>query len=726
MRTRTIALVLAAFAIVFVALELNAYTRKSATWDEPMHLTSGYAALTARDHRIDPSHPPLVRMWAALPLLFTDRPALDTSAIDRTPPATWVQQAYAFAHRFLYVDHDADRLLYRARFMIVLLGVLLGVLLFCWVYEWLGVAPAAIALVLFVLEPNIAAHAALVTTDLGVTCFMFGAVYFLWRCARRVTPFNVAGVALCTALALTTKFSAVVLLPILGGLLALAVWRGAITLRAAGTVTAACVAAAALAVWTAYGLRYAPSGSPGWEFRFGESVLSSSVLSSLRLLPNAFTHGFVYSQTSVGQIPAFLAGEYSTDGWWYYFPYAMAIKTPLALLALTAGGLIAVWRTRATPASPLSPPLTRAFVLLPIAVWLGVAMASGINIGVRHILPVYPFVLLLASAAVAALLARGRSGRAWAAAAVAVLALEFSSVYPHNLTFFNLLVGGPDGGFRYLTDSNIGWGQNLKPLKAWMDRQGVDHINLAYFGQADPDYYMIDATWLPGAPQFAIERVGRPRLPGYVAISSTVLSGVYLAPAWRLFYRPFLDLEPQAVIGHSIRVYWVDRWPDATGRYTDLREVDAHRVLADVLLFGQQWPTRALEHYREYLRFRPDESEAMVNAAFALYATNEPDEAMLMLRRAVGADPANGRAHLALGRGLVAGRDIATAIPHAERAVALLPGEPAATDLLGRLRAMEGRFAEATTLFHRTLELDPANAAVRELLAQIPAGAGRR
>ena len=72
--------------------------------------------------------------------------------------------------------------------MNVLLGVVLGLLLFCWVGEWLGFRAAVVALGLYTIEPNIAAHSSLVTTDLGVTCFMFGAVYFLWRTSRRLTP----------------------------------------------------------------------------------------------------------------------------------------------------------------------------------------------------------------------------------------------------------------------------------------------------------------------------------------------------------------------------------------------------------------------------------------------------------------------------------------------------------------------------------------------------------
>lgn len=709
MRTRKTIAALLAFAAAFVALEVNAYTRKSATWDEPIHLTSGYAALAEHDYRIDPSHPPFVRMWAALPLLFTGRPPIETGIIDRAAVSAWLPQAYGFAHRFLYVENDADRLLYRARFMIVLLGVVLGILLFCWVHEWLGFAPAVIALALFAMEPNMAAHATLVTTDLGLTCFVFGSVYFLWRTSRRMTAMNVAGLAVFVALALVTKFSAVVLLPVLAALLALMVRRRAMTAPAAGGVIAVVAGVAFVAVWLVYGMRYAPSASAGWVFQF-----QSSAFDRIQILPNAFTQGFFYNQASVQQIAGFLAGEYSADGWWYYFPFAFAIKTPLALLALLAGGAFVLWRRRADAAM-------RSFILIPIAAFFGVAMASGINIGLRHVLPVYPFVLLIAAAAVAALLERGRSGRLAVAAVVTILAVEFGTTYPNNLTFFNQLVGGPENGFRYLTDSNLGWGQNLKPLKAWMDRNGVEHINLAYFGQADPDYYMIDATYLPGAPEFALERIGRPRLPGYVAISSTVLSGVYLQPTWRLFYRPFLDMEPAALIGNSLRVYWVERWPEATGRYAEGTDVEVHRALADILLFGQQWPTRAQRHYREYLRYRPDDPEALVNAAIASLSINEAQEAITMLERAVAVDPAHGRARLALARALLIGRDVEAAAPHAERAVALHPQDPAAHELLGRVRAIQGEFAEAARLLQRTLELDPEHPEAPALLEKISA-----
>jgi hypothetical protein len=95
-----------------------------------------------------------------------------------------------------------------------------------------------------------------------------------------------------------------------------------------------------------------------------------------------------------------------------------------------------------------------------------------------------------------------------------------------------------------------------------MDETGVSHINLAYFGTADPAYYRIDCTHLPGAPTFALSQIQKPRLPGYVAIGATIASGVYLDPRWRLFYRAFRSETPVATVGNALKLYWVDQWPE--------------------------------------------------------------------------------------------------------------------------------------------------------------------
>jgi hypothetical protein len=574
------AITLLIFAAIFITLTVTSYTRESATWDEPQHLVAGYNALRFQDYRTDPEHPPFVRMWAALPLLALDDVKVDLWKIDRTDPLSWVATSrFFFCHDTLYVANDADRLLYQARFMIVLLGVLLGVLLFCWTRELFGFWPAVIVLGLYTIEPNLLAHARLVTTDFGVTCFIFGTLYFLWRTTRRLTAANVGGLLGFFVLAQVSKFSALLLGPIVLALLLVRVCQKApwlasfcglaeITGRqrklavALGLVVILAFATW-VAIWVVYDFRYLPSGMPTWRWSFQQDpgILQRSPLLTQavawvdehRLLPNAYSEGFLLGQVKAQKRSGFLMGNYSIEGWWYFFPLAFLIKTPIAIILLFLGGVA------------LCTLDSRRFLdhdiygLLPLAAFLGAAMMMNLNIGVRHILPIHPFVLLLVCNAVAALWASQRRPLHALLVALGFLAvLEFALVCPHYLAFFNQFVGGPRNGYKYLVDSNLDWGQDLKGLKIWMDQHEVQHINLSYFGTADPAYYKIDCTYLPGGPFFDDRLVKSPDLPGYVAVSATNLRGVYFSESSRNIYLGLLETEPVAVIGYSIYVYQVE------------------------------------------------------------------------------------------------------------------------------------------------------------------------
>lgn len=645
-RCRAEGVVLLCFAVVFILLQAGSLTRRSATWDEPIHLTAGYFALTDGDHRIDASHPPFLRMWAALPLLAMNPSDADTAVIDRSTPDTWFSDAYQFAHRFLYRLNDADRLLFASRSMIVALGIVLGALVFFWVYEWLGLGPATIVLAFYAMEPNLLAHSSLVTTDLGVSCFIFGAVYFLWRTCQRVSVANVSGLAAFVALACVSKYSAILLGPIVLLLLVLAVQRGQLTSRAAGALAALLVVTTYAAIWAVYGFRYTPSTSAEWLFRIDGSPMAANVpqlarivswIDAHQLLPNAFSHGAVMSQGSTLEWPAFLLGQLNTGGWWYYFPVAFGLKTPIALIFLFGAGLLVC----VSGASRIGS-FTLVFVGVPLAVYLGAAMSSGINMGVRHILPVYPFVLLIGAAAVRELVAApARAYRVALALLMVFAAVELARAYPRPLTFFNTFAGGPANGYRYLADSNLAWGGNLKALKNWMDRSGVAHVNLAYFGTADPAYYGIDCTYLPGSPSFATDLVAKPRLPGYVAISPTILSGVYLLPQWRMFYSPFRTREPVAVIGNTMRVYWVDSWPEDV---LPPASPDVHLSLADSLLFGMKWNDRAVDHYRAFLAHHPNHPPALTRLGVALAESGQLDEAVDVFSRVAALTPGDANA----------------------------------------------------------------------------------
>jgi len=568
-RVRT-TVVLGLFAVVFTALTVGSYTQKSATVDEPIHLTAGYTALRLRDYRIDPEQPPFLRLWAALPLLTMSEITLETNSVEWQTGIDW-----DYSHHFLYQLNDADRLLYRARFMTVVLGVILGVLVFGWARDLFGFWTASAVLALYCFEPNVLAHSSLVTTDLGVTCFIFGAVYFLWRLTHRFTFGNVVGLTMFFALAQVSKFSAVLLGPIILALLAIRVLRGGAwpcvfaaggelkSSRARALAATAVILILALAsyaaVWVAYGFRYGPTTPCADLIRLRENprliepvrhvAAVVNWLDDHRLVPDAFAQGFILSQVKLQHRSAYLAGTFSRTGWWYYFPVAFLVKTPLMLLFLLFCGLVLLVKKRARWKG------TIAFLVLPPAVFLGVAMIAHLNLGLRHVLPIYPFALLIAGITLDEMRAKWRS--VVLLAPVALAAIELATVYPHCLAFFNRLVGGPANGHHVLLDSNLDWGQDLKPLKRWMDARHVEQINLSYFGTADPAYYGIHGTYLIGSPSFDASHITTPRLPGYVAVSVQNLHGVRDEPM-RAFYAPLLEREPTAVIGYSIHVYWVE------------------------------------------------------------------------------------------------------------------------------------------------------------------------
>ncbi len=576
---RRSAISLLIFAVVFITFTVSSYTRESATWDEPQHVVTGYNALRFHDYRTDPEHPPFIRMWAALPLLALDDVKVDLWKIDQTEPYSWVARSqFFFCHDTLYVANDADHLLYQARFMIVLLGVLLGILLFCWTRELLGFWPAVIVLGLYTIEPNLLAHARLVTTDFGVTCFIFGTLYFLWRTTRRLTVANVGGLLGFFVLAQISKFSALLLGPIVLALLLVrgcqrASWpvrfgqQAAVAGRpqklavALGLVVTLALATWA-AIWAIYDFRYLPSDAPAWRWSFHQdpgilerAPLLTKVVTWIdehELLPNAYTEGFLLGQVKAQKRSGFLAGSYSVNGWWYFFPLAFLIKTPISLILLLLAGLALYavhWRRFFDHG---------VYALLPLLTFLTIAMMMKLNIGVRHILPIQPFVLLLAGTTIAELYAsRSKPLRLLLGVVCLMAVAEFALICPHYLAFFNQFIGGPRNGHKYLVDSNLDWGQDLKGLKAWMYGHGVGHINLSYFGTADPAYYKINCTYLPGGPFFVDPLVKSPDLPGYVAVSVTNLRGVYFTESTRQIYQKLLSTEPVAVIGYSIYIYRV-------------------------------------------------------------------------------------------------------------------------------------------------------------------------
>jgi hypothetical protein len=292
--------------------------------------------------------------------------------------------------------------------------------------------------------------------------------------------------------------------------------------------------------------------------------------------------------------PSFLLGQYSDSGWWYYFPVAFLLKTPLPTLILFAWGAVVylvciLRRDRACPAW-----LDSAALLIPGLGYFAIALTTDINLGYRHILPALPFLIAFAATAVSRFLetaffqqTRFLAAARFAPAGLAAwLTLANLLIYPHYLAYFNSLAGGADGGWRSLVDSNLDWGQDLDDLAPWMADNGVDEVWLSYFGEARPEYYGIKYRGLDSFPPRLMNPQARPfyapdPAPGVYAISATNLQGVHFADhdqfAW------FREQDPIDKLGYSIFLYRVP----ARGETADL-------VLAGLQL--DQLPAQASAH----------------------------------------------------------------------------------------------------------------------------------
>jgi hypothetical protein len=282
-----------------------------------------------------------------------------------------------------------------------------------------------------------------------------------------------------------------------------------------------------------------------------------AIASHLRVPAHAYWLGLqsFVDHSQSGHV-SYLFGERSLRGWWYYFPVAIAVKTPTATLLLllisACAGLyiLAAKRKTIDPTRPAARTLRSWALAAPAVLYLLVSMMSSVNIGVRHLLPIYPFVFVGVSAFV-----WGPLRHVWPASTPALLALavplqifESANVFPDYLAFFNSPSGGSTQGPRYLLDSNIDWGQDLKKLKRYVEDNRIDSLCLAYFGSADTSYYGLNAPGVPATSE--VEQ--RKSLDCVVAISVMHLYDMFSPPGSAEWLR---EKSPDARIGHSIYVY---------------------------------------------------------------------------------------------------------------------------------------------------------------------------
>ena len=408
---------IAAVAGLLAAVQILSIRQEAQIWDEGFEIVGGYQYLTTGEYRTSLENPPLERILEAIPLLFL-RPDLKGAALQAQN--SMISDVDAGVE-FLYHNRiPADTILFAARLPMIAVTVGLVCVLAGWCRRRFGAVVGIVAALLFSLDPTVIAHGRYVKNDMTVAATGFVAVIaWEWFLETRKTAALIwAGVAL--GLALGSKNSAVYLLPVFVILYAIREGRGISFVRTLRwfAVVGALAVAVILVLYAPYAGALLPRGrgAAGVPLRdsvdqataFGRGVAWLGSRLGWRAHPylTGLTH---FANHSGGTHPAYLWGEHGVSGWWYYFPFAFAVKTPvgvlaalLLLIALAVAGLRWAAIRKATLAW---------FALLTPMVFYGALSAAGhVDIGLRHLLPIYPFLYALLAAG---LLALQWDGRPW-------------------------------------------------------------------------------------------------------------------------------------------------------------------------------------------------------------------------------------------------------------------------------------------------------------------------
>jgi hypothetical protein len=469
--------VLALTALLLVSSSLQ----DSQTHDEAVHLVSGYSYWKTGDFRLSPEHPPLSKLIAALPLLwlqpnFTPLP----EQWDRADP-------WPIGKSFLYANHiSADTILMAGRAPVMLLSLVLGASLAWWVGRIAGRLAGFAALLMFAFEPTVLAHSRYVTTDIPVTLFIWLSCISWYSYLEHGSNRLLVLTGVLTGLAFGTKFNALFL-----PFVFLFTW-GKLSRRTWSTI-AILLGIALLIALSIYGFKTGSiAEDPSLSSQLGTIGPADSLRSKaihLRVPGYFFFRGIqALMRDEIGGHQTYFMGRLFHRGTWKYFPAAFLLKGCLAWLALLLlAGILAVTQAKRPKVRLLA---------VPVFVYLAFASVDSFNIGIRHLLPIYPFLC-----AIAAIVLFNPEQKAYIKAVGTILMVLFlaesATAYPDYLSFFNRAVGGTKNGHHYLLDSNLDWGQDLKRLKHYLSAHRIQKVCLSYFGTADPAFSGIQYEPLP-------------------------------------------------------------------------------------------------------------------------------------------------------------------------------------------------------------------------------------
>ena len=465
---------LAIIVVLMFGLAMWSMSQESLVIDEFAHIPAGFSYLKFHDYRLNPEHPPLMKLLAGFPLLFYHT-KYDEKLFEQ-------REEWEFGRRFFLLQNKdmMESMIFASRMPMILLGLLLCISVFFFAKKLYGAKAGLLASFLTALSPNILAHTRYVTTDLGIILFYFLSVYFLWRFLQKQTWKNLILLGVVLGCAFASKFTALFIIPVFGILLL--IW---FFIRDAKPYL------------SFEKIKNTLSTKPFWQTSvlLAGGFLIALIIVVLTYQITGFPHFFeglsyVMFHSQYGHM-AYLFGERSLQGWVYYFLVAYFFKTPIPEMIFI---ILSFFFWKKIPEKKWKNEL---FLIIPALFYLITFMFNNINIGVRHILPVYPFIFVFVSKIVKVQLTSAMKQKIFTVAVTLILifyAVSNFFIFPYYLAYFNIFAGGPVHGKEILIDSNIDWGQDLKRAAAYLNENKIEEVYIKYFGFDAIEHYGITSN----------------------------------------------------------------------------------------------------------------------------------------------------------------------------------------------------------------------------------------
>ena len=490
--------------LLFLSLSLLSSIKETPTNDEGVHITGGYTILKEHDYRINPENGLLPSIWAAIPLLFINDIKFDKRMYWHENFEEW-----SFSMLFMYYTGNNYKLIFLlARLMIILAACLAAFSIYGISKDAWGNSGGVFSLILFILSPTILAHSHLATSDMFASIFFMLSIWRYRELLRKVTLKNLflfSSAITCLAL---SKMSSILILPIIiimslhkiffsqnmliflkGKTIPL--YRKLKKTTVVILLLTSTLLLTVTAIWAAYGFRYSMLRNDHtldtankieqiWSYSLTNQSLPMKAVEFAkkhRLLPEGYLFGFAFVIKNSESRNAFLDGEFSKTGWLSFFPLVFIYKTPPITLLLFLLGIVALigkilynkkQKKGIVIFYKLAPFLIFAFY------YFAIAMFSNINIGQRHILPVY-MPLFIISGGTVLYIQRYIKPMLFIIILFFLYFIQDLYIFPNYLSYFSPIAGGSSNGYKHLIDSSLDWGQGLYQVKDFLDKNEINN-----------------------------------------------------------------------------------------------------------------------------------------------------------------------------------------------------------------------------------------------------------